>query len=327
MLVALQSKIKIGSFSFSGVHSLRVKRSLNTYVVEGEIKLPTRARLRSRKNPKQVKEVDTSKQFKEGDKVEIYTAYDGRYNKEFEGFVKRINTTVPMSIEVEGYIWQMRRNNVSKFWKSATVKEIMQEAIKDTDVVLEVADDMPVVNFLARDVTGAMVLENLIKKVSKGVLTAFFIEHNKLWIGLKYTNPLNDVRYQIGRNVIDDNQLVKRLASDTKVTVEFVHREKDGKRQRGKATNGVGKVKKVQVQAVQNPDWLKRLAGAKLEKETYDGLEGKLTTFLEPFAQPGDKAILLPDKFDRQGNNIIEAVEVFVSPSGGRRIIELGISV
>lgn len=326
-MFVLSSKIKIGAFSFSGVHQVRIKKSINGYIISGEVKLPTKARLRSRKNPNYIREVKTFEQFEEGDPVVIELAYDGRYNEEFRGFVHRVSPTSPVIIEIEGYSYQLKKNNVNKFWTKTTVKEIMEEAVKGTDIKLEVADNMPVEKFMARNVSGAQVLDNIIKKVSKGILTAFFISPDTLWIGLRYTKPLNDVKYRLGYNVIRDDQLVKRIADKVNIKVEFVHKDPKGKRKRGTATNGVGQVKKVNVQAVSDPEWLKRLAGAKLDKETYDGLEGKITCFLEPFAVPGDKAIITDKRYDRNSNNIIETVELFFGVNGARRIIELGVSV
>lgn len=326
------SKITIGDTSFSGVHELEIHKSLLGYVQTGELKLPGRMRLRRRSNPNDIKVLETYKHFKEGDSVRIQLGYNGTYNEEFVGFVQRVDQSIPVRIHLEGYSYQLKRNNVNKFWASATIKEIMQEAVKGTDIKLDVADNMPVVNFRAENATGAQVLDKLIKDVCLGELTAYFVKPDTLWLGLRYTNYLGDVKYQFGLNVINDDQLVKRIGDNTKVKIEAFHKDSTGKRTRAESSKNkkiteVGQVQKINAKSISDAKALKQLTDAKLENKQYEGLEGEITTFLYPFAAPGYKAVLKDARYDRSGSYIIDYTKVKYGVRGARRTIGIGRSV
>ncbi|MBL0144937.1 MAG: hypothetical protein IPP48_03425 [Chitinophagaceae bacterium] len=58
---------------------------------------------------------------------------------------------------------------------------------------------------------------------------------------------------------------------------------------------------------------------------SYDGYEGKITSFLQPFCQHGWKAGLTDKSFpERSGDYLITSVEVTYGMSGARRTVELG---
>lgn len=322
------TKTVIAGFTFYTLHDLRVDKTIYTYTNTGMLKIPARARIRKRSDNNFLEFVETANQFKEGDPVEIYAGYDGILKKEFAGFVRRVNKTIPCQIELEGYSYELRtKTNVNKFWKSATVKEIMQEAIKGTSIKLMVQDDLPVVNFIARNANGAQVLDNLIEKVSDRALTARFITDDTLWIGLRYTAYKSTVKYKLGYNVIKDDELKERIADKTKIQINYVHKKASGERVRAKATNGVGQVKKKTLAAVESEEWLKKLTDTKLSKEAYDGFEGNITTFLFPYAEPGDMALLSDPFFNRNGGFIIDKTTLTLNRSGGRRIVGIGVKV
>ncbi len=136
----------------------------------------------------------------------------------------------------------MKRNNVNKYWKTTTVKEVLTEAIKGTDIKLEVADNMPITNLKVNNSTGAATLNYVINKVSEGILTAFFIKSDTLWVGLKYTAYRNTVKYVLGRNVIRENQLKLLLADNTKLAVEFVLPKDNGHKVKISKSSGAGVV-------------------------------------------------------------------------------------
>jgi len=70
---------------------------------------------------------------------------------------------------------------------------------------------------------------------------------------------------------------------------------------------------------------LKMLADEKAYQLCYSGFEGKLNAFLQPFASPGDIAVIdNPQNIDQNGNYLIESTEVTFGPKGARRIIEIG---
>ena len=73
---------------------------------------------------------------------------------------------------------------------------------------------------------------------------------------------------------------------------------------------------------------LERIATEELERYKYSGYEGKITTFIQPFAMPGMVAVLEDTRYnERNGNYYIIGTKAKFGLSGARRIIELGIKV
>ena len=324
----MSSKIKIGAISFSGVHEVAVRKSILSYVQTGEIKLPGRIRLLSRNNTEYSKIVETYKAFNEGDKVTVQLAYDGRYHDEFVGFVRRVDQAMPVRIELEGYSYQLKNKFIkNKFWKKTTVKEILEEIVQGTDITVEVGVDIPVVNYLVTNATAAEVLNSILKDIGQGAITAFFKEPTKLWVGLRYTSYQNTVKYRLGYNVIDDTSLVKRIRDKSAARFQLIYKSNAGERVRNKYNKSVGEVKKINARFVNDADVLAKIADEKAAKQNYDGLEGEIKTFLEPYIVPGDKVLLSDNRYDRNGGFIGESVTTRFGVNGARRIVGIGIAL
>lgn len=116
----LYSKISIGSFKpFKGVHDISIKKSLGNYADTAILKLPLTARLMEAGNP-QTQSVLTAHQFNVGDKVIIELGYNNKLQREFVGFIRRINMAAPLEIECEGYAYQLREKRINKSWEETT---------------------------------------------------------------------------------------------------------------------------------------------------------------------------------------------------------------
>lgn len=330
----LSSDITIGKFRFSGVHQVRIRKSLLSYVNTATIKLPSRSAVIKQVDGKLKgigQPTDTSKLFNEGDPVIINLGYNGQLKEEFRGFIVRRNLNYPMEIQCEGYSYQLRKQTVSKSWKSSNVKEVLSEAVKGTDVKLLVADNIDLVNIVCAKKTGTDLID-FVKKASNGALNAWFIDATTLWVGLVYvpggagmkdTLSGQQVNYVLGRNVVKDNKLVERIPN-TELTINA--KMTKTKRHRGAAApREVGKVKKWVAQAIGNQADLDKMVQSLEAKANYRGLEGRISAFLQPYAEPGWKAKITDPQFqERQGVYLIESIEIDYSLSGARRVIELG---
>lgn len=283
--------------------------------------------------------VQTAKQFVEGDKVIVNLGYNGKLKNEFVGFVARINVTTPVEVECEGYSYQLRKKTPApKTFKKAELKEVLKYIITGTDIVLDA--DIPgcvLEKIVINGHNGVEVLE-LIKK-ALGDLVFMHFHNNVLYAGLTFLNPQQTVKYQLGWNVIKDNNLKQRQATNDKITIVYKGKKKDGTnveaviKSKGQskvittsASAGTdGETKTFVTHSVTDEATLKQLAEAKLKKLSYDGYEGKITAFLQPFCQHGWKATLTDKSFpERSGDYLITSVEVTYGMSGARRTVELG---
>jgi len=110
------------------------------------------------------------------------------------------------------------------------------------------------------------------------------------------------------------------------VQVHYIAENKDGSKtiiKAGRITAGDTKV--IKSHAITNESTLKQMADAKLKKLSYDGYEGKIKTFGIPYCEPGYRAILEDKKYPgRNGNYLIESVEITYGMTGYRRIVGIG---
>jgi hypothetical protein len=338
MSFTLNSNITIGSYKRVKPHEVKITLSLTDYVDKAVIKLPASARLVNA--AKEVSNtIQTALQFNEGDKVIIELGYNGKLVKEFEGFVSRVNVATPVEIEVEGYSYQLRKvQPKSKVFKNAELKDVLQYIVTGTDIKLSsLIPRCKIQKLVINGHTGQEVLE-LLKK-ALGELLYINFHGTELYAGLAYLNPQKTVVYRLGWNVIKDTNLKQRKATNDKITIIYRGKKKDGTHveatikskgqtavvtTEGSAGNG-GETKTIVTHAVTDKATLQAMAAAKLKKLSYDGYEGKITAFLQPFCQHGWKAKLIDKTYpERSGEHIVESVEVTYGMSGARRTVQIG---
>jgi hypothetical protein len=352
MAFTLNSVIKIGTLTFrGGVNELVIKKNVHNIVDTAVLKIPGLGRIVSIRDsfnaalnviglgvqPKASNlpssSVQTAKLFKEGDPVSIDLGYNGDLRNEFRGFVRRVNITTPLSIEMEGYAWQLRNQNILASWKVTTVKEVLTRVIQGTDIVL--SPDLPQIkltSFYIKNESGLKVLEYFKDKM---LLTVYF-DDNILYAGIEegrttstgvgQNGTLEEVKYNIGYNCITDQpDLKQRLAKDNLVRVRLKTKGKNGKHVLYEAGDVGGAVIDRIIPFSNDEAFLKEKAEAFLKKLKYDGYEGKITGFLQPFCKPGWKATITDKKFDgaRAGTYFVPGTEVTFGRSGANRKVEI----
>jgi hypothetical protein len=324
MSFTLNSKISIGPFRFKGVHSIKISMSIHSIINSCNISIPLGGRLRMKGDElTESLPFKSSKAFNEGDKVLVQLGYNGKYNNEFEGFIRRISLSTPCEIECEGYVYQLRKPLTTKSFVNTTLKDLLKYIITGTDIVL--AADIPDMNInkiIIKGQTGAEVLEVLKKEFSLYV----FFHGTELFAGLAYTQYKGTVKHRLGWNVIKDNELKLREAKNVLLQINLIGVKQDGTKivvKRGDNTNNIQKRK---THFITDEETLKKVADKMLADQKYNGYEGKITTLGLPFAQHGWKSIIEDPRYhDRDGQFLIDSMEVTYSTNGFRR--KLGISV
>ena len=159
MMFVMTSDIKVGGYSVKPT-SVRWKCSVSNFTDTCTITLPLSLYVKTEGittgNDENVKDII----FNEGMSVEISLGYDGQNTRRFAGFVNRINYTTPLSIECEGYSWQLRKIRITKSYKTTTAKDILLDLISGTDIKLSKAiPDLPLKNVWFKDCPGVKVLD------------------------------------------------------------------------------------------------------------------------------------------------------------------------
>ncbi|WP_295669513.1 hypothetical protein [uncultured Mucilaginibacter sp.] len=354
MAFALNSRIVIGSYAFpGGVYELTIKKNVHVIIDTAKLQIPGLGQVVSLKgvantvleliglgtfniaNNLPASSVQTAKLFKEGDKVSIDLGYNGDLRNEFRGFVRRVNLTTPISIEMEGYAWQLRNQNILASWKKTTLRDVLVRVIQGTDIVL--SPDTPQItltNYFIHNEDGLKVLENLKKKM---LLTVYFAD-NMLYVGIEEGRTtadttgvqvlagLAEVKYNIGYNCPSKQpELKQRLGADNAIRVRLKTKGKNGKNVLYEAGDTDGAIVDRIIPFSSDANYLKTLAAVYLKKLKYNGFEGKVTGFLQPYCQPGWKGTLTDKRYEgaRAGSYFIPGTEVQFGVKGAKRIAEI----
>ncbi len=346
------SRITIGGFRFSGVHEIRIKKSIFNYIDTATIQLPARVKVKHSAaidlfgDDKDAEGfVTTDSQFTEGDRVRIELGYDGRLTTEFEGFVRRKSMGMPLEIECEGYGRLLRlNNNISGTIAKTNVNDLLRMAVgeidikgnkltpKRTDIEIVCPDKMPIVNMKLTHATGADIID-AIKRISLDTFTAFFISPKVLWCGLTYT-PYKDgkdafgngvVAYRLGYNCIKDNNLKQRIPSEpVQVILNGTYATGQRVQTKSEANYAARKDAAILNNVVEN-DWRKKLANEKQYQANYTGYQGYITSLLNPDCQPGFVATITNKYYPKlNGKYVVESTEVQFGVNGCKRRVEIG---
>lgn len=343
-------ELKVGPYTFEQVNSVKIKRSIHSFVDTATITIPVSAVLKyeGALPSDSVEKKKTSEEFQVGQRVEIWLGYDEELNLEFEGYVKSINAKTPCVIECEGYSMALKKVNVHASYRTVQLKSLLEKITKDTDIKLSPEiPDMTLQQVQFANKSGADVLDWLKKERS---LDASFHENvlfvgddyvrkpkqavhskerkfdGKRFVAPVYKDVPGPVQYELGYNVIKEDELKFKKAADSKIKVKAINHDKANKVMEGEAGDEGGTVTNIYVSSAATAADLKKAAQNKLKKLQYDGYQGKITAFLIPFAFPGCIASLTDPKFpEREGTYLIESTEVTFGRDGARRICEIGI--
>jgi hypothetical protein len=322
-MFVLNAEIKIGNHSFNRVNEVTIMEDLEKIGTTATIRVPMTAVLQ--RQGKYITEVETTKQIKVGDKVTIQLGYNGALNTEFEGYVRNIQTTSPLSIECEDGIYQLKRKNLKKAFRATTLKALVNFILEGTGMSL--ANEPPSISFekfYFKDVSAASALEELKKEYG---LTITTVSLNKLYVGLYSPVDNTVVKYTFGKNVID-NDLEFINEKDVRLEIKAVHIRKNNTKVEKTVGDKGGEKRTLYFYNLPNGADLEAVAREEIKKYRYTGFKGGLQAFLYPIAHAGNIVeIEDPHYADRAGRYLVKKVEVSYGIGGARRKVSVGLKV
>lgn len=318
-MFVLDGNVVIGEYQFNVIHELEFTKSVDDLIDTAIIKLPTKFKIRQNNVLKFTEET-----IKVGDAVAITVGYENEYSAtEFVGFVRRIRPTIPIEIHVEDAMYLLRRKSINKAWNTGTtLKEVLQEVIKDTPIKLaNNIPDIPLDNFIIKNANGAQVLQNLKKNLR---VTAFINDANELYCGLQqFTNIGEEVIYDLNYNVIENN-LEFKTKDERQIRVRYTYTNEEGTKKAVEFGDTTGELRSFETSVVSDIKVLEQMAQTEIERLKFDGFEGNVKAFLIPFATRGMKATFLDQEhLNREGSYFINKVKTTFSTSGARRIVTI----
>lgn len=339
-LFELKSRITIsGRYVITGVHEVRIKKSLTHLQQACSVKLPSIGFI---KKGNAVQELNLGTVVQPGDTIKVELAYKGYlqepdWQTEFEGFVKFVHQGLPLELECEGYERQLRlKTNIEKHFKNETVKSAMDFILQGTDITALVTVDFKIGMF--RTITGANAISviDFMKQISMGALRVFFIAPKVLFVGVCDTEylagrkifDLPKVSYRLGYNCIRDNQLRQKAAQEPVEIIlqgmsvlgkpiTYTARDKQAKRRQ-----------KFFSTYVRDAECLKYFAEELKNRMNYVGYDGYVNGFLQPYCAPGYTVELVDDRYpDKNGEYLVEGTEVIFGINGARRKVNIGVQL
>lgn len=337
-MFVLNSEITIGKVRFTGVLEVVIRKSVYSIAETATIKIPAIASLLKAGNASP-ELINTAAAFKEGERVNIRLGYNGLLQDEFSGFVKKLTPGMPMQIDCEGYSWLLRRNRPALKGKDSKLKTIVAAAVANLkgheNITVKCDEDLEFSGMASGNMSGFDVI-NYISKYTDENITFFFSDPKTIWCGRFYAaamkgrsfNNAEVVKYRIGYNTPRANNLQQHSIDTEPGIVTYSRRTIDGIRiahtASGVGTNAV--VHAAVLNHVKDSFGMKLLAEERVRQHTYEGYEGKLTAFLQPYVMPGNKVHVsdaLNAKMD--GTYVVESTEVIFGIKGARRKVELGV--
>ncbi len=316
----MTSDITIGGLKKVKPAKVVWKTDVNGFIDTCTIELPRISYLKNDKTNTEGQKVNDYL-IQENDFVSVALGYDGRNEKRFEGFVKRVNTGTPLQVECEGYSYQLYDVVFSKTYTKTTVKELLTDVCQGTTIKL--ADKMPHIplsNVRFKNAGGLQVLEWLQKECKLAV----YFNFNELYVGTKFGKQQKKVKLKLGWNTIKDDDFKQRKIDKT---TKIVIKEKSSTGEVKKTPADVEKYSNEKVLKIKQgfpSDVLKDIANRLQTKSNYKGYEGGINCFLEPYMIKGMLVEVDGYRYpEKSGTFFIESIEGEFSKSGGRQNIKL----
>ena len=341
MFVVPRSEITIGSVRFygehAGVNNVRIKQSVESIGNTATVTIP---RNFQRKDGKGILDY-----IHTGDKATIRLGYGDKLYTEFEGYLAHIGDGTPIVLELEDEWYLFRKTRYNKVWSSTSVKEVLQFVFPGYSIDDNVNSPIPE-GYIIRDASAYDVVKNL--REQRGFFTR--IDAAKKTVSCFYPFNYKGVEthtYVFGtRNcTLLDELRKKELAPNiVKNGLKFVRKEDIKLHITAKGQDRTGKV--ITVELGDNTDnatkrtmnfgsecptqqALRERAQAALDKQCFDGYEGKITGFGFPRVHAGDAVKLIdPENSEREGTYLVKAMTINYGVGVGfRREVELSYKI
>jgi hypothetical protein len=278
---------------------------------------------------------DIKGQLKRGDKVKVWLGYDvddfSDKKPEFEGFLLNI-TTDDGSIEIncEDDLFLFRKAVKDKQFKSTGIKTIAEYLVTELQLNMKVNCSLTIEydKFVIAKATGYDVLKKL-QDETKGNIYIKTNEQGEAVLNIHppFIEKHGYVDYSYQHN-IEDGDLKYRTKEDRKVQVIIERTGRDGKTIKEtfgttggeqETIKGDGMSKEAMLQTAQN----------RYNQRCYEGFEGSITTWLDPYVEPGYSASIEDEDYPfKNGSYYVTAVTTSMDGSGGGvRKVQLGIKL
>lgn len=341
MFVVPKSEITIGSVRFygeqAGVNAVTIKESVDSLGNSATVTIP---RNFQRKDGKGILDY-----IHTGDKATIRLGYGDNLYTEFEGYLAHIGDGTPIVLEIEDEWYLFRKTRFNKNFQSTSLKDVLQFVFPGYTIDDNVNSPIPE-GYTIRDASAYDVVKALHEQrgfftrvdVEKKTVSCFYpfnykgVETHTYVFGTRNCTLLDELRKkELAPNIIS-NTLKFVRKEDIKLHITAKGQDRAGKtivEELGDNSDDATKRTMNFGTECQTKQALRERAQAALDKQCFDGYEGKITGFGVPRVHAGDAVKLVdPENSEREGIYLVKAVTInYGVGTGFRREVELSYKI
>ncbi|MCC9072453.1 hypothetical protein LNQ49_12755 [Flavobacterium sp. F-65] len=308
------------NLEFKVCQSIRIESSVQVLTNTAKIELPREFRTAVDEMGKTVNISGKSilDFMKRGDAVKIEFGYDGNLENEFEGYVTKIGAEMPLLLECEDEMFQMKKApRITKFIKSGKLIDILK-AVLPSKYSIECNADYSIGKWLIEDATPYNVLEELRDKAG---IRAYFKNPTTLCVGMIVDFKAEQVhKFNFSENVRRGSSLKFEQKESKPIFLTVESKQANGSVLKVSVGEKGGDEKNMKLWPNMTTSELQLWANKQQTSVSYSGFEGSLDSWCVPRTKPGHAAQLYrPFYKDRHqdGRYFIESVTIDVNGSEG----------
>lgn len=305
--------IQIGNYKLGLLESVEIHKSVSVLTDTAIIVVPGVVYNQS---------LDIENKVKVGDTVVIRLGYNDDLVTEFEGYLQRIDTDdSSITFNCEDSIYLTRKPVADKQFNKTSVKEIVQYCLSQIGMKgLNCTYDITYDKFVIKDANAFDVL----KKLQDDTNAHIYMQGETLNVHPAYIEKGGDVVYDFAKNV-ETSDLKYRNKDDRRfeITVEGIGL--DGKKKTVTIGTTGGEKRTIKVFNVMDDKALKQRGEEEMKHLSYDGYEGKITSWLIPYVEPTYSVRIKDAEYEyKEGIYYAVSVTTIFSDQGGVREVEIG---
>lgn len=310
------------TYTFDYCTDIEIKTSCKDFTDTAKITLPRKFSFKGK-----ALSIGRDSIFNRGDKVVIKLGYFPDLKTVFEGFVSAVNASLPIVLECEDKMFELKNTNVTYPKKSEgktaiknlTLKQLLSSILPST--IQFTALDTGIEGLRFSNISVCKILDYL--KIKRGFYSYF--RNGVLNVGFPYDASFsNTINLKFEKDIIDDSDLNYKKKEDMLMQVVAISIQDDNTKKEYKTADVGGEVRTYHTSNVTDSD-LKKFAELKLNDVRYTGYTGLFETFGEPMINHGDIVNLESVKLsERNGNYSVKGVVRRFGMGGYRQFVELG---
>lgn len=311
--------VAIGGLQTKFVKSIVINSSIKVLEDKATIVLPrefSHLQIEGKKSTLANKNI--TEVIKLGDAVKIQLGYDDVLYNEFEGYISRIGADVPLKIECEDEMWQLKQTDFTKSFAKLKLKDLLSYIAPSYTVNL-LDENIDLGSFVIENESAFQVLTRLRKDYG---LHSRFDENKILVVGFPVSmKPTIKHQINMNRNVRARNISLEYVkAEDLRLLLKGISINDGGKRIVKTFGKNGGAIRTLHLGTNLTELQVNSLLEKHYKSLSFDGYKGKIPTWGLPLTKAGSAIAMTDPNYpnsDRSGDYLIESVKVSFNETDG----------